>query len=389
MLNLHRKRRTFLGVLVTMLLTIAVMFSWPAQGPGTPPPVPTGASFSVAVGRFVDHRQARIVAANLEAAGLPAFTRALSKGRVRQVVVGPYVTIDEADATQRLLRRRGFSSAQLLVDESIRRIGTDAVGTAYNVAPPNDTAVVVVASGGRVSVVLELPSQPRRMQTMRAQGNVIEIEAGQIRHGGGSTDLRRAEWRAPAGVDLFHRVTLDEDADADGRIVRVRLTTPALAQHNVRTAGRRIYVDLWAPQSVNDVPLAVPRQEPAARVAGATDRDEDGDEAAQVPAANPGVEYAEALRPAVARFTEIEPFLLSAATAPSPEVLTAISRTVGGVSEWMKAIQPPAGKAATHGSLVAAVDLAVNAVSPDFTGDRAKQARDAIALAHAAAAAAF
>jgi hypothetical protein len=55
----------------------------------------------------------------------------------------------------------------------------------------------------------------------------------------------------------------------------------------------------------------------------------------------------------------------------------------------MKAIQPPAGKAATHGALVAAVDMAVSAVSPDFIGDRGVQARDAIARAHAAAQAAF
>jgi hypothetical protein len=385
MLNLRRKRHVFLGLVVTMLATLEVLSFLPSRR-GALPAVPTGAAFSVTVGRFVDHRQARIVAANLEAAGLPAFTRSLSKGAVRQVVVGPYVTTDEAESAQRLLRRRGFSSARLLVDESIRRISTAAVGTAYNVAPPDDTALVVVSSGGRVSVVLELPSHPRRMQTMRTQGNVVEIEAGPITDDGRSSASGSAEWRAPAGVDLFDHVAVDEEAGVDGRTVRVRLTTPALVQHHVRSAGRRVYVDLWAPQSVNDVPLP-PQMQPEQPVRAAIDRDEHGEDAEPVPAANPAQEYAEALRPAVTRFTEIEPFLLSAATAPSPEVLVAISRTVGGVAEWVKAIQPPAGKAAEHGVLVAAVDMALSAVSQDFTGDRGAQARNAIARAHAAAAA--
>ena len=56
---------------------------------------------------------ARTMAARMAAVGIPAFTRRNNSSH--EVVAGPYVSLDEADAAQRFLARRGFK-ARVLVD---------------------------------------------------------------------------------------------------------------------------------------------------------------------------------------------------------------------------------------------------------------------------------
>ena len=59
--------------------------------------IPTGAGFSIAVTRSRSGANALRLASTIESTGLPAFTRSLNSGTWRQVVVGPYVSLDEAE----------------------------------------------------------------------------------------------------------------------------------------------------------------------------------------------------------------------------------------------------------------------------------------------------
>lgn len=368
MLNIQRRRRVAIGLAVTLLLIVELLAWWyPEQTADVT--VPTGASFNLAVGRFHDPNEARAVAATIEASGLPAFTRGLRNGTIREVIVGPYVSLDEAEDAQRDLRRRGFGRARMLVDESIRRAMAAAVGTSLVVPAPN-MGLVAVSAAGRVSIVLELSGEPRRVLSRRGAQNVLEVDVGPIAGGGRPAGLR--EWMAPAGVELFERVSVEEPAGAYTGVIRTRVTTPALVQGRVRTVGRRVYIDLWSPQSIADIPVTARRSMPA------VDDEDEADE--PVPDRVSVESYREALRPAVVRFTEIEPFLLAAVAAPSPDVMTALGRTVNGVAEWIRTIEAPAESGTKHASLTAAVDLAAASLDPAFEGDRAAQARQAIAL---------
>src|SRR5919108_3487810 len=111
-------RRFFKVALLGVLGGGVVIWLQPPSGPTTTKTIPTGAGFTVAVMQSPTEPQARTIAARVAAAGLPAFTRA--SGASYQVVAGPYVAIDEADAAQRFLAKRGFR-ARVLVDESVRR----------------------------------------------------------------------------------------------------------------------------------------------------------------------------------------------------------------------------------------------------------------------------
>src|SRR5207247_2429907 len=65
--------------------------------------VETGASFSVSSGSFVTESKAATFAAALDASGLPTLVRARPDDGRYQVLVGPYVSTDEAERAQRKL----------------------------------------------------------------------------------------------------------------------------------------------------------------------------------------------------------------------------------------------------------------------------------------------
>ncbi len=101
MLNIQHRRHLALGLAVTVALTIVLLLQQivPAA-PVMIGTVPTGASFNLAVATLESPQQANIVVANVRASGLPVFVRTLSRGGWRQVIVGPFVSIDEAEAAQ-------------------------------------------------------------------------------------------------------------------------------------------------------------------------------------------------------------------------------------------------------------------------------------------------
>ena len=382
-MNVQYKRHLALGLAVTVALTgLLVLCQWLPARPVVVGTIPTGASFSLVVARFQSAQDANAVAANVGRVGLPAFTRALKNG-LWQVIVGPYVSIDEAESAQRLLARRGFGRARMLVDESVRRTrGADGV-TLINASSrrpgalgsgifgPAAPAVVVVAAAGRLSVVIELSGEPRYVETRRPEGTILEVDAGPV-----TTAIAAQAWSAPDGVDLINEVSMEKHQALGGSSLRTRVMMPALTQSNVRVVGRRVYIDFWAPQGRRDQPARARRSAPVV----------EDDEAEEMPAGNPEETYRHAIAPVVARVGEIEPFLMSAVASPTPEVLAAVGKTVRAIHDWIGTIEAPHDTASAHTSLVEAIRMAVQAIEPDFAGDRGAHASHALAQFREAAA---
>ena len=369
-MNVQYQRHLALGLTVTLALTgVLLLRQWMPGRAAVASTIPTGASFNLAVARYRGSREAEAVTLNVQAAGLPAFTRTLRRGAWREVVVGPYVSIDEAESAQRLLARRGFGRARMVVDESVRRTpGIDDVALVRvsRRAGPAVPALVMVAAAGRVSVVLELPFEPRHVETRRPEGTVLEVGAGPVH-----IDIDAQAWNAPDGVNLINQVSIARHDGLSGASLRTRITMPALTQTDVRVVGRRVYIDFWSPDaSAGNQPRRPSRPVPVIA---------EGDEEEEVPEANPAEEYRDAIIPVMTRVGEIEPFLLSAVSAPAPEVLAAVSKTLRSVQGWIRTIDAPKESAPLHASLLEAIEGAAQAVEPGFAGDRAAQARHAIA----------
>lgn len=360
MLNIRRRRRAAAGAAgMACIGVVMVLWLWGQAHSVAAPEVPTGASFNIPVARVRSEQYARTLASRIEASGLPAFTRTLSGGAWRQVIVGPYVSIDEAEGAQRLLAARGLSYGRLLVDESVRRV-RGAERPAYVEGSLQDTSLVLVAGAGRVSVVFEMPAEPRRVVAHRSAGTIVDVDVGPV-----TSPVPSRIWNGPPGMDLVNQVSVEEFATAGERYMRTRVALAEFSYSNVRVVGRRVYIDLWSPETPQKT-VVRPQVVRAARVEPEAEEDGNGIE-----------DYQNAIRTVVARFEAIEPFLLAAVASPEPEVLAALAGTLGGLDAWIRTIEPPPEWAGVHGSLVGAVGLATRAVEPGFEGDRAAQAREA------------
>ncbi len=102
--------------------------------------------------------------------------------------------------------------------------------------------------------------------------------------------------------------------------------------------------------------------------------------------ASPGdvARYRQAIGPIFARFEEIQPFLRSAVSTPTPEVLAAIAGTFAELEDALRSADVPRSAQGAHGLMTSAVQLARGAVSPTYTGDRMTQVREAMAQFQAA-----
>ena len=413
----HKASPCVFGVVAVLGFVAAGLGVW-MWAPGraaTVRTIATGAGFNVTVVRSRFNASPMAIASRVEASGLPAFTRDLGNGR--QVVVGPYVSIDEAEGVQRILARQGFG-ARLLVDESVRRVETHNA-----VADTSGSAnVLLIAGGGRLSIVIEMPVEPRRVLTRDLDveggdservhsggldsdsvgldsdsvgsdpvgsdsgrsdsgrsdsGRVPPVRLDSVRRGGpsGPPDFSTLEidagpvppsvnsgrWNAPAGVALFHDLSIEHVGHGDSPSIRIRISVSKSAGTNVRVAGRRLYVDLWSLETTRR-PAAV------ARVAATAETSERATE-----------DYRVTIGPVVAKFDAIEPFMLAALGSPTPDVLSALERTLQSLDGWIRTISPPQQWEDPHYSLLSAVVLATDAVSPEFTGDRGARAREAFA----------
>jgi hypothetical protein len=368
----------------------------PADGP----PIPTGASFSVQVTSFARDADARVMAGRLTKAGLPSFAWRLD-GSLRDVLVGPFVSIDEAEAAQREVGRLGYPRTRLHVDERLR--GT-SVGSASSVLDKASPAVVLVAAPGRLAVAFELESEPQQVSGQRVDATTFAVSTSAI-----GTPMESQEWNAASDVQLVKHVSVVADSTGT-RGLDARVTVAENAIATVRVEGSRVYVDVSRAQLDFDervVPsapapvraAAAPRAEERAAPARAA-RMGVGPSAAPPTAAAPqagagprgqapsptgdATEYRQAIGPIFARFEEIQPFLRSAVATPTPEVLAAIAGTFAELEEALRATDVPRNAQSAHGLMVSAVQLARGAVAPTFSGDRTAQVREAMAQFQAA-----
>ena len=98
------------------------------------------------------------------------------------------------------------------------------------------------------------------------------------------------------------------------------------------------------------------------------------------PAVAPAETYHAAIVPAIERFEQLAPFLLSASKDPSAPVLKALGGTLADLRQEVGAVPVPQESQRTHGLLSSAIAVATTAVDPSFSGDRAAQARQALTL---------
>ena len=371
-----------------------------ASRPVDGPPIATGASFNVQVTSFVRDADARVMAGRLTKAGLPSFAWRLD-GSLRDVLVGPFVSIDEAEAAQREVARLGYPRTRLHVDERLR--ATSDAATAA-VSSGSNPAVVLVAAPGRLAVAFELDAEPQQVSGQRIDATTFAVATSAI-----GTPIQPQEWNAAADVQLVRHVSVAANPQAMGGL-EARVTVAETAVATVRLEGTRVYVDVSRAQLDLDerpVPRAAPPAAPAPSASPKADRVAParsaragvGPGAAPAPPApqmgaglrssapaSPGdvARYRQAIGPIFARFEEIQPFLRSAVSTPTPEVLAAIAGTFAELEDALRSADVPRSAQGAHGLMTSAVQLARGAVSPTFTGDRMTQVREAMAQFQAA-----
>jgi hypothetical protein len=252
-------------------------------------------------------------------------------------------------------------------------------GTNTFAADPSVMRVAVVPSAGQMSLVVELSDEARSVSTQQVTPTLLLVEAGPI-----ALPLKRQILNAPSGLALLQKVSVDEGTSAGKEhVLRLAITMKRPAPSTVRVLGRRVYVDFMVP----DAPAAVvppraagdfvPSQGRQSRVM--SNRND-------ASAASGAVAGQEILSGATSRLEEIQPFLMSATSAPvpNPAVLTAVADAITSVQESLRGMQGPAKQGPSFHLLVSAASLAAEAVSADFHGDRASKARQSMAALAAA-----
>ena len=242
-------------------------------------------------------------------------------------------------------------------------------------ADPSVMRVAVVPSAGQMSLVIELSDEARSVSTQQVTPTQLLVEAGPI-----ALPLKRQLLDAPSGLTLLQRVSVDEaTTDAKEHVLRLGVTMKRPAPSSVRVVGRRVYIDFMVP----DAPAPV-----AARTSAAVPVQSQLRQAHPGPnrGAAPAADARQMLTGAASRLDEIQPFLVSATSAPvpNPVVLNAVADALSGVRESLRVVQPPAREAPPFQLLVSAASMAAEAVSADFHGDRASKAKQAIAVLAAA-----
>ena len=355
---------------------MASMFAWKELPEA--PTLDTGASFSVTIQTTDSGDGAGFAANRVRTLGFPSFTR-VSPGRhqLHQAMVGPYASLDEAEKVQRRLTGSGFPSARIFVDESLRNAPRNHVEN-LDVGEGNPT-VVLIGAPDRLSVVFELPLEPRQVRSRRVE-NVLDLDVGPM-----SSKVAPQQWSAPEGVHLIERVSIEGvQASETGDFLRAHVTLPEFARANVRAEGRRVYVDLtWpliAPDAVAPRPAAAvaeagPAQPPPSRVVPVADARQ---------GAQSSDAYAEQLRGVVERLGDVKPFLMSAAKAASPDVLRALDDTLSTLETSLRGMRAPAASVDQYQMFVSAIRTARKATDVSYTGDRNAQAREAFVLYDAA-----
>jgi hypothetical protein len=242
-------------------------------------------------------------------------------------------------------------------------------------AEPSVMRVAVVPSAGQMSLVVELSDEARSVSTQQVTPTQLLVEAGPI-----ALPLKRQLLTAPSGLALLQRVSVDEGTtDANEHVLRLGVTMKRPAPSSVRVVGRRVYIDFM----VADAPVpAVPATAAAVPVPSQKQQARPGTNRDVAPAAD----ARQVLTGLTSRLEEIQPFLLSATSAPvpNPVVLNAVADAISSVRESLRAVQLPARQGPPFQMLVSAASIAAEAVSSDFHGDRASKAKQSMAVLAAA-----
>ena len=326
--------------------------------------IATAASFSVPAGSFATQLRAAAFAAALNSSGLPTLVRSRPEDRRFQVLVGPYVSTDEAEYAQRALAAWGLGEVRLVVDDTMR--GRPERAAMFVGGETASDGVVIVAAPGMSSVVFEMPTAPRQVEARRTSATTIDISIGQVTDAGEKNVLQM-----PEGMLLASELTV-EAGSPDAR--HARLVVPHDVQSRLRLEGRRVYVDLAWPKPPWEVGGRASRAAQSARATGKPTEDAKQ----RLQAAKQG-DYREQLRTAVGRFEQVQPFLIAAIESPDTEVLAALSRTLEAVNESLAVATPPNDLATNHQLLLTSIAEASRAMAPSFAGDRRTAVHRAIA----------
>jgi hypothetical protein len=236
--------------------------------------------------------------------------------------------------------------------------------TVVEAAESRLTGISLLRSGERVSVAVDMTSEPNKIVMRNVAPTILEVEAGPI---SGRVDSQQLT--PSVDVPFVSQVSVREfTAAQQRRFVRLRMTLRNPSRSNVRVVGGTVYVDL----------AELPRSQrlPSRAAISAAFR------STATPPSRPAadVSYRQTVDASVARLTEIGPFLLSAAGSPSPDVLAVVSQTLTTIHDSLRAADVPSSAAPAHDLLTSAVALAARAVAADFSGDRVAQVRRALAL---------
>lgn len=327
--------------------------------------------------------------------------------------VGDFVGDSSLNHQSPITNRQPFTNHRSLI--TIVTLFVSVFSAVAQAAETRFQHVSLLNARDRVSLVFELTGEPQNVATRRVSGAVLELDAGPV-----VMPARATSFMAPAGTRFVMGVSIQGGEATAGRL-KARITLLERARTAVRVVGRRVYVDFSL-----DTPPATQGAEPGAAfvppppkaparlaeaereggtsaqarlTAGSPSRLRDGvawrapqetaravapaapTPAAPVPPSTSGRDaYRLAIQPAIDRFDELKPFLLSAAASPSEPVLKAVGSTLVGIQGLLLSVDVPAESRRAHDVLSSAVAAAVTAVSPTFGGDRAAQAKQALGL---------
>jgi hypothetical protein len=268
----------------------------------------------------------------------------------------------------------GLGESRLVVDDTMRTRPQEA--SVFGMGQPDNSSVIMVSAAGMSSIVFEMKGLPRQVEVRRLSSTALDVEIGPQ---SAQVDARASEGGVspleplslPDGVVLVHELSVRSD-DAGSMVAHLQVADGV--ENRLRLEGHRVYLDLAFPRA----PWRVKR--PA--VAGNTvERVQDvpAPGTTSVAAVAPSA-YNDQLKAIATRFEEIEPFLVSAATSPEPDVLAALVHSVDDVRDSIQKLTAPADLEPYRQSMISAVARASNALAPDFAGDRASTVREAIAL---------
>jgi hypothetical protein len=244
--------------------------------------------------------------------------------------------------------------------------------------------VALLPAADRVSLVFELTGEPKDVNTRRVSAAVLELDAGPV-----TVPSKPTSFMAPPGVRFVMGVSIQGGTATDR--LKARITLLERARSVVRVVGRRVYVD-FSPDEAT-APAVPPQPQPqlqrpaaanAAAPAGSAPAAAPASTAAPtvaataVPAARET--YRANVQPAVERFEQLTPFMVSAAASPSESVLKAVGNTLIGIQGLLLSVEVSADAKHAHDLLSSAVTAATKAMDPAFSGDRSAQAKLALAL---------